>query len=80
VAKAACKHGLTVAEIEDWQERLLLAAENACASFSRAPDSGGQSAAPAAGLQIAEIKPLFRGGAEVYRTPELGRSPRPYVR
>src|SRR5436309_13043165 len=25
--------------------------------------------------QIAEIKPLFRGGAEVYRTPELGRSP-----
>ena len=30
--------------------------------------------------QIAEIKPLFRGGAEVYRTPELGRSPRPYVR
>jgi len=30
--------------------------------------------------QIAEIKPLFRGGAEVYRTPELGRSPRPDVR
>src|SRR5438093_1278927 len=29
VAEAARKHGLTVAEIEDWQERLLAAAENA---------------------------------------------------
>jgi len=28
VAQAARKHGLTVAEIEDWQERFLLAAEN----------------------------------------------------
>jgi transposase-like protein len=28
VAEAARKHGLTVAEIEDWQERLLAAAEN----------------------------------------------------
>jgi len=29
VAEAARKHGLTVAEIEEWQERLVLAAENA---------------------------------------------------
>jgi transposase-like protein len=30
--EAARKHGLTVAEIEDWKERLLLAAENALRS------------------------------------------------
>jgi transposase-like protein len=29
VAEAARRHGLTVAEIEDWQERLVLGAENA---------------------------------------------------
>jgi transposase-like protein len=29
VAEAARKHGLTVAEVEEWQERLLRAAENA---------------------------------------------------
>jgi transposase-like protein len=28
VAEAARKHGLTVAEVEEWQERFLLAAEN----------------------------------------------------
>ena len=28
VQQAARKHGLTVAEIEDWQERFLLGAEN----------------------------------------------------
>jgi transposase-like protein len=28
VQQAARKHGLTVAELEDWQERFLLAAEN----------------------------------------------------
>jgi len=32
VQKAARKHGLTVAEIEDWRERFLLAAENALRS------------------------------------------------
>jgi len=32
VAEAARKHGLTVAEIEDWQERLLTAAENSLRS------------------------------------------------
>ena len=32
VAEAARKHGLTVAEIEDWQERLLAAAENSLRS------------------------------------------------
>ena len=29
VAEAARRHGLTVAEIEDWRERFLLGAENA---------------------------------------------------
>jgi hypothetical protein len=29
VPEAARKHGLTVAEIEDWRERLVLGAENA---------------------------------------------------
>jgi transposase-like protein len=32
VAEAARTHGLTVAELEDWQERVLLAAENALRS------------------------------------------------
>ena len=32
VAEAARRHGLTVAEIEDWQERFLAAAENALRS------------------------------------------------
>jgi transposase-like protein len=32
VQEAARKHGLTVAEIEDWRERFLLAAENALRS------------------------------------------------
>lgn len=32
MAEAARKHGLTVAEIEDWQERLLAAAENSLRS------------------------------------------------
>jgi transposase-like protein len=31
VQEAARKHGLTVAEIEDWRERLLLAAKTLCA-------------------------------------------------
>ena len=33
--EAARKHGLTVAEIEGWQERYLLAAENALRSRQR---------------------------------------------
>lgn len=32
IAEAARKHGLTVAEIEDWQERFLLGVENALRS------------------------------------------------
>lgn len=32
VAEAARKHGLTVADIEDWQERFVLGAENALRS------------------------------------------------
>ena len=31
VAEAARTHGLTVAEVEDWREKFLLGAENACA-------------------------------------------------
>lgn len=32
VAEAARKHGLTVADVEDWQQRFLLGAENALRS------------------------------------------------
>ena len=32
VAKAARRHGLTVAEVEDWRQRFLLGAENALRS------------------------------------------------
>ena len=32
IQEAARKHGLTVAEVEDWKERFLLAAENALIS------------------------------------------------
>ncbi len=32
VAEAARKHGLTIAEIEEWKERFLLGAENALRS------------------------------------------------
>lgn len=32
VAEAARKHGLTVAEVEDWQQRFVLGAENAIRS------------------------------------------------
>jgi transposase-like protein len=32
VAEAARKHGLTVGEVEDWQQRFLLGAENALRS------------------------------------------------
>ncbi len=35
IAEAARKHGLTVAEIEDWQERFFLAAENALRARSK---------------------------------------------
>ena len=35
IAEAARKHGLKVAEVEDWQERFLLAAENALRSRPR---------------------------------------------
>jgi hypothetical protein len=38
--EAARKHGLTVAEVEDWKERFLAAAENALRSHPR--DEEGQ--------------------------------------
>ena len=40
VAEAARKHGLTVAELENWRERFLAGAENA--SRSRPADEDGQ--------------------------------------
>ncbi len=40
VAEAARKHGLTVAELEDWRERFLVGAENALRS--RPADEDGQ--------------------------------------
>ena len=39
VAEAARKHGLKVAEVEAWQERFLLAAENALRSRPRDEDA-----------------------------------------
>ncbi len=42
VAEAARKHGLTVAELEDWRERFLAGAENALRS--RPADEDGQQA------------------------------------
>jgi len=35
VQEAARKHGLTVAEVEEWKEKFLLAAENALRSRPR---------------------------------------------
>ncbi len=40
VAEAARKHGLTVADVEDWRERFLTGAENAVRS--RPTDEDGQ--------------------------------------
>jgi transposase-like protein len=40
VAEAARKHGVTVAELEDWRERFLAGAENAL--HSRPADDDGQ--------------------------------------
>jgi len=39
VQEAARKHGLTVAEVEEWKERFLLAAENALRSRPRDEDA-----------------------------------------
>jgi len=42
VAEAARRHGLRVAEVEDWQERFLLEAENAlCSPPGRRRSQGG---------------------------------------
>jgi transposase-like protein len=39
VQEAARKHGLTVAEIEDWKEKFLLGAENALRSRPKEEDA-----------------------------------------
>jgi transposase-like protein len=39
VAEAARKHGLTVAEVEDWRDRFLLGAENALRSRPKDEDA-----------------------------------------
>ncbi len=46
VAEAARKHGLTVAEIEDWQDRLLAAAENALRSRPKDEEARQWSSVP----------------------------------
>ena len=40
VAEAARTHGLTVAEVDDWREKLLLGAENALRSRARDEEVG----------------------------------------
>jgi transposase-like protein len=39
VAEAARKHGLTVADVEDWRDRFLLGAENALRSRPKEEDA-----------------------------------------
>lgn len=39
VAEAARRHGLTVAEVEEWQEKFLLGAENALRSRPKDEDA-----------------------------------------
>ena len=51
------------------------AAPRARRALAGTPEAGRRRLHPVQ-MQIAEIKPLFRGDAEVYRTPELGRPPR----
>src|SRR5207248_3087421 len=51
------------------------AAPRARRALAGTPEAGRRRLHPVQ-MQIAEIKPLFRVDAEVYRTPELGRPPR----
>ena len=70
VQEAACKHGLTVAEIEDWRERFLLAAENALRSRPKDEEA----------LKDERIKKLERkSGALVLDMDILREGVRPYL-
>ena len=62
VAEAARKHGLTVAELEDWRERFLVGAENALRS--RSADEDGQ--------QEREIKRLKQKVGELVMDLDIG--------
>src|SRR5262249_2324977 len=55
VAEAARKHGLTVAEVEEWQERFLAAAENALRARPKGEDA----------LKDEQIKKLKQKGGEL---------------
>ena len=70
VQEAARKHGLTVAEIEDWRERFLLAAENALRSRPKDEEA----------LKDERIKKLERKiGALVLDMDILREGVRPYL-
>ena len=64
VAEAARKHGLTVAELEDWQERFLLGAENALRSRPKDEDALKDEQIKKLTQQIGDVvldKDIFRG-------------------
>ena len=62
VAEAARKHGLTVAELEEWRERFLAGAENALRS--RPTDEDGQ--------KDREIKRLKQKVGELVMDVDIG--------
>jgi hypothetical protein len=80
VAEAAPKHGLTVAEIEEWQERFLAAAENAlraleAACIERFGTLRPDGATPVLRSDKAEgaMKGLFREGLQNAPIPDVRR-------
>jgi transposase-like protein len=66
VAAAARKHGLTVAEVEEWRERFLLGAENASRTRPRDEEALKDE-------QIKRLKPEDRRSGIGPRHPEGGR-------
>ena len=73
IAEAARKHGLTVAEIEDWQERFLLGAENALRSRPKDDEA----------LKDEQIKKLKQKAGELVLEADVLRealNPSPLVR
>jgi hypothetical protein len=50
-ADAARRHGLKVAEVEEWRDRFLLGAENALRARLVGPSTHGDSASASAGPQ-----------------------------
>lgn len=69
VAEAARRHGLTVAEVEDWRERFLVGAENALRSRPRDEEA----------LKEEQIKKLKQKiGDLVVEADVLGEALKPY--